>query len=247
MSFGGMLKRLISGAALKESNASSPTGKTVGELQSEPMSAWGNDDIITGLEFIATMQLRTPLRVLLRHGEIHSDRAKPPPEIAEEKWEGIWVPTVDMFRDWKYECASDVGYVLAKDYLPFLIAVRKIVESHDSIESRIQRLREMPLTKNWKAYVDKYGPSHISKSTGKDWIITYFFPRFINSIPKINVATIEELSSLGLDTPNGIESASDEFLLGVKGIGQSKLKVIRDYCASITDNRDADRIENVTR
>ena len=52
-------------------NASSPAGKTVGELQSEPLSAWGNDDIAKGLRFIATLQLRTPLRVLLRDGEIH--------------------------------------------------------------------------------------------------------------------------------------------------------------------------------
>ena len=233
---------------------SKPSNKTVGESQSEPMSAWSNDDIITGFEFISTMQLRTPLRVLLRHGEIHTDRNTRPPEIAQEGWEGMWLPKTKTFRDLGFNMnelprtiASDIGLIRADDYLPFLVAVRKIVESHDSIENRIQQLKEMPLTKDWKAYVDKYGPSHISKSTEMDWIITYFFPRFIDSIPKINVATIEELSSLGLDTPNNIALAPDESLLGIKGIGQSKLKVIRDYCASITNNRDAYRIENVTR
>lgn len=215
---------------------------------------YNNKNLISGMKFCATMQLRTPLRVLLRHGEIHTNKKTVPPKIATEMWEGIWVIKTKTFRDLGFDMdelpdtiASDIGPIRADNYLPFLIAVRKIVESHDSIENRIQRLREMPLTEDWKAYVDKYGPSHISKSTGKDWIINYFFPRFIDSIPKINVATIEELSSLRLDTPNSIESASDESLLGIKGIGQSKLEIIRAYCASVTDNRDADRIENVTR
>lgn len=233
---------------------SKPSSKTVGELQSEPMSAWSNDDIITGLEFISTMQLRTPLRVLLRHGEIHTDKNTKPPEIANEGWEGIWLPKTETFC-WedigrpKTETlvASDIGPIRADDYLPFLIAVRKIVESDDSIENRIQRLREMPLSKDWKTYVERHGPSHVSKCTGMDWIIAYFFPRFIDTIPKINGTTIMELSSLGLNTPNSITSTSDGRLLNINGIGQSKLKVIREYCASITDNRDSNRIEDITR
>lgn len=145
--------------------------------------------------------------------------------------------------------ASDVGQIPADggNYLPFLIAVRKIVESHSSIERRIEQLREMPLTGDWKIYIARYGPSHISRSRGMDWIIAVFFPRFVDNIPKINAATIDELSRLGLDTPNRIADASDETLLNIKGIGQAKLKAIRDYCAGITDNRDADTVEDVTR
>ena len=237
---------ILRGDGKPSKTVSEPRSVTVGELQSEPMSAWGNDDIIKGLKFSATLQLRNPLRVLLRHGEIHTDRNMRPPEIAREGWEGIWFSVTGI--DWgPSTVASDIGPILADDYLPFLIAVRKIVESHNSIERRIEQLREMPLTGDWKIYIARHGPSHISRSRGADWIIAYFFPRFVDNIPKINAATIDELSRLGLDTPNRIAVASDEKLLNIKGIGQAKLNTIRNYCAGITDNRDADRVENVIR
>jgi len=214
----------------------SPVGKTVGELQSEPMSAWGNDDIITGLKFNATMQLRTPLRVLLRHGEIHATRTKPPPKIALEMWEGIWFPKTKAFKELGIDFpelplppsthASDVGPIRPDDYLPFLIAVRRIIEAHDTIEHRIEKLREMPIVADWRIFVSKHG--------GIDGIIEKFFPIFMNL-------------AAGLDTPNRIAAASDKTLLGIKGIGPAKLKTIRERCAAITENRDADRVENVIR
>lgn len=226
-----------------------PARKTVGELQSEPMSAWGNDDIVKGLQFGATMQLRTPLRVLLRHGEIHADKAYPPPKIAIEPWEGFWLPVTKSFEDIalghdnsaddidrfrrldaelasKYTIASDVGPILAEDYLPFLIAVRRIVETHDPIGRRIKALREMPIVADWQAYFSKHG--------GIEGIVQRFFPKFSN-LPA------------GLDTPNLIAGASDETLLGIKGIGPAKLKAMRERCACITENRDADRVEDVIR
>ena len=100
-------------------------------------------------------------------------------------------------------------------------------------------LREYPIVGDWRTYVEKHG--------GLDTIIGRFFPRFIETIPKINDATIVELSRLGFHTPNRIAAATDETLLGIKGIGQAKIKTIRDYCAVIAENRDAIRLENVTR
>lgn len=171
---------------INELQNSPPTGRTVGELQNEPMSAWGNDDIITGLKFSATMQLRTPLRVLLRHGEIHTDRNTKPPRIALEPWEGIGLPKVKTFRELGVDIdnpsmgtmASSIGQIQndGGNFLPFLIAVRTIVESHDSIESRIKLLREMPITDDLQIYVDKLW--------GIDHIIGIFFPSFISTIPR---------------------------------------------------------------
>ena len=51
----------------------------------------------------------------------------------------------------------------------------------------------------------------------------------------------------GLDTPNRVADASDEKLLGIKGVGRVKLKAIREFCASITENRDKDRLDRVLR
>jgi len=173
-----------------------------------------------------------------------------------EMWEGIWInklkPWSDLIQDQALSArldhaendnpgtmASSFGQIRAEDYLPFLVAVREIVELHDSIESRIKRLRDKPMAGSWQTYVNKHG--------GIDEIVGEFFPKFIDTIPKINAVTIDELSRLDLATPNRIAAATDETLLNIKGIGQAKLKTIRDYCAGITDNRDADTVENVIR
>lgn len=228
--------------------------KTIGELQNEPLSAWGNDDIIEGLQFSATLQLRTPLRVLLRHGEIHTEKRAPPPRITKEAWEGLWTPKTESYRSLGIDvdevpvtCASDVGPVSPGDYLPFLIALRKTVELDEPIEERIKKLRTMPIRPEWQTFVESYGARGKSRHRGLAWVIEYFFPRFINTIPKLTEGAVRELAELGLDTPDRIAAAPDETLLGIKGIGLAKLQLIRDYCAGITKNRDADRIENVGR
>jgi len=250
MSIISSFKKLISGTSAK----SYPVRKTVGELQNEPLSAWGNDDIITGLKFSATLQLRTPLRVLMRHGEIHTDPNTEPPKIAMEMWEGIWTTKTKTFRELGIDVdepkgthASHIGPVLPEDYIPLLIAIRKIVELDEPIDSRIKKLRAMPMVSDWQTLVDRHGPSYKNESRGMEWIIEHFFPRFIKSIPKLSTGMVDELCKLGLDTPNRIAAAPDKTFLRIKGIGQAKVKAIRDYCAGIADNRDAERIENVIR
>ncbi len=230
---------------------------TIQESQNNTIDDWkNNQDIISGLEFNATLQLRTPLRVLLRHGEIHNDINTEPPEIVKEMWEGIWLPKLKTLREItglnipempQGKHASPIGPILPSDFLPFLIAIRKIVELDEPIENRIKKLREMNLLDKWKIFVSQMGPSHISQKTGIEWIIDYFFPPFITTIPQISDSIKESLSQLGLNTANSIESASDDTLLRIKGIGKTKLKTIRDYCSGIKDNRDSDRIEDVVR
>jgi len=218
------------------------------ESQNNTINDWkDNDDVIKGMEFCATMQLRTPLHVLLRHGEIHTNMNTEPPVIVKEMWEGIWNIQLTSWEELGIDLpelpdstvSSDIGQIKVEDYLPFLISVRKIVESNNSMESRIDKLRNELTESNWEPLIDEHG--------GIDQIIGNFFPRFIDKIPKINDATITELSRLGLDTPNRIAAASDETLLGIKGIGQAKIKTIRDFCAGIIDNRDNVRFESVTK
>lgn len=264
MSIIGMFKRLIFGASVEPTKqipmkAAQPKSKiitTIDESRRNKIDTWKNNhDILDGLQFNATLQLRSPLRVLLRHGEIHTDIDTAPPQIIKEMWEGIWIAKSKTYRELGIDIdeppqgthASDAGQVIPDDYLPFLIAIRKIVELNDSIENRIAKLREMPILDEWKKFMSQRGPSHISRNTGIDWVIDYFFPRFVVTIPKIPASIEDSLLRLGFDTPNFIAAAPDETLLSIKGIGQTKLKTIRDYCAGITDNRDADRVENMIR
>lgn len=243
------------------SSALERTSVTMGELQNAPVPNW-MADVCDGFEFCATFQLRTPLRVLLRHGELYLKNDGKQPQIAREMWEGIWLPktksyeeiacgtdstheNIEVFRRMdaaladSSAVASEIGSVHPSDYLPFLIAIRKIVELDEPIENRIEKLHEMSMVDKWKAFIEKHG--------GIEKIIRYFFSEFIDTIPKLNISTKNELSKLGLNTPNRIAAAPDETLLNIKGMGQAKLKVVRDYCAGITDNRNADRIENVIR
>jgi len=228
----------LHGESVRESVSGQSSAKTIGDLQREPLSAWGNDDIIKGLSFFATPQLRTPLRVLLRHDELHTNRKAEPPEIAHEAWEGIWLPQV-FDSPYQGEMASDVGSVRAKDYLPFLLAVREVVEADGSIEHRIEQLRAIRVEKGWQTYLDKHG--------GIEGIISRFFPDFISTVPGITRETNEKLHALGLNTPNRLSGTADEVLLDIKGIGPSKLIKIRAYCAGLTENRDADRVDKVIR
>jgi hypothetical protein len=258
MSIIGMFKRLIAGASaapVKQSPINAAQSKpkiitTIKESQNNEIKAWkDNQDVISGLEFIATLQLRTPLRVLLRHGEIHTNINTAPPQIIKELWEGIWTAKTKTYRELGVDidevtgltCASDIGQIPRDggEYLKFLIAIRKIVELDEPIENRIDKLREMQMVDDWKAYIEKHG--------GIEKIIRYFFPKFIDTIPSLNQSTEDELCKLDLDTPNRIAAAPDQTLLNVKGIGQAKLKTIRDYCAGITDNRDADRVEDIVQ
>lgn len=208
-----------------------------------------NSEVIKHMKFQATMQMRVPLRVLLRHGEIHTDLTKPPPQIALELWEGLWgmvsIYDYDVVpHDLKhlFTCASDIGQIPRDggEYLKFIIEIRKIIESYDSIDHRIEKLRVLLANKKWQVFVN------IDKRNA-DWIVDRFFPRFVTSIPKVSTKLEGDLCRLGLDTANRITAASDETLLGISGIGQAKLQVIREHCNSVKENRDANRTENVIR
>jgi hypothetical protein len=216
----------------------------VSDLQNSPLPNW-TDDIVVGLEFCATLQLRTPLRVLVRNGEIYTKNDGKQPKIAIEQWEGCWIPKLKSFSELGLKeplegtSASDIGQVYPREYLPFLIDVRKIVELNDTIDNRIYKIFQHPPTNEWMFYVNKHG--------GLESLSKKFFPLFLDTIPKLNNESIERLKELGLDTPNAIAQTHDDILLSVNGIGKAKLKTIRDYCVGITKNRDNKRVDTVNR
>jgi hypothetical protein len=195
---------------------------SVSDIQTS--SDWGgfaSDSFVDGLEFGATLQLRTPLRVLTKHREIHKDRESPPPNYAKEGWEGIWLPKIDSKFDALSEgatMASEIGPVPLDggDYLPYLISVRTVVESELPIEERRNKLKLL------------------DKSSGSA-LADHFFPPFITSIKGLSKDTISELHQANLNTPDAVEKTSDEILLKINGIGPSKLKKIRETCSSSTD------------
>lgn len=209
-----------------------------------------NSDIISGLEFCATMQLRTPLRVLLRHGELFSDLPNDPPQIARAMWEGIWTTYGPSFRELGIELdepppgqlASSIGPVPIDggDYLKFLIAVREIVESANSVNGRMALVISEASRPKW--YMFKHARFHSAYD-----IADYFFPLFVSTIPRLTRRAAEELRKLGLDTPDTLVGATDAQLLQVPGIGPRTLAEIRKKCAETTIDRDNVRVDQVER
>lgn len=224
-------------------------GTTLGEMQSMPLSAWGDDSIIAGYQFFATLQLRTPLRVLRWNGVVHTDRNTPPPQVIEALWEGFWIVKTKTWKELsgvdlpEFEpstVAADIGPVPNDDtYLQFLMAVRAILEDPGSIDERIQKLRKATWPPEWQNFMGRQG--------GVGEVIERFFPLFVNTIPKLTFETTSVLSRLNFDTPNKLAAAPDEILLAVKGIGAAKLRTMRNYCDGIIENRDDKRLDRVIR
>lgn len=55
-------------------------------------------DIIKHYQFIATLQLRTPLAILERHGETHPGPPDALPRIASQQ-DGIWIPATKSWAE----------------------------------------------------------------------------------------------------------------------------------------------------
>ena len=209
-----------------------------------------NSDIISGLKFCATMQLRTPLRVLLRHGEIFSDLPNEPPHIARAMWEGIWTTYGPSFRELGIELdepagdwiASEIGPIPTDggDYLKFLVAVREILESKNSINYRLASLVGEVGKPQWAMF--KHARFHSVYD-----IADRFFPLFVDTIPRLTRKAADELQRLELDTPDILDGTTDEQLLSVPGIGPRTLLEIRKRCAETTINRDNARVDRVER
>lgn len=187
------------------------------------------------LEFRASLQLRTPRRVLLRHGEVHGDTRHQPPPIASEEWQGRWVrrphsgphpvgPThTQHLLD---RVSSDVGRIEPRDYLPFLLAVREIAEAEGTVATRRHALATELEREAWQGFVAKLG--------GVAEVVDRFFPPFIRTL-EIRKATQAGLRRRGLMTPAKILAASDHELLTVSGIGVPTATRCRARCMAAPD------------
>jgi len=205
------------------------------------------EDIIDSFRFAATMQLRTPLRVLSRHGEVSIGLSQPP-DIARHQSEGYWFPITKTLAEMGINLsemnvhstmASDVGQIPVDggDYLKFLIRVREIVEQRDPVESRKRALSEELRNPQWGKFIRKLG--------GKQAIQNSFFPAFIECIKGLPSETIHALWKAKLTTPSKLLSASDAELKAFKGIGPAKIKAIREACErlELKDSEFVDLVE----
>lgn len=197
------------------------------------------------LEFRASLQLRTPRRVLLRHGEVHGDHGQKPPPIAAAEWQGRWIrrqhtglhPAGSGYAQHLLDrVSSDAGRVEPRDYLPFLLAVRAIVEAEGSIAERRLALAAELERDEWHGFV--------ARLDGAGEVLDQFFPPFIRTLD-IRKATQAGLRRRGLLTPARILAAPDHELLNVSGIGVPTAARCRARCIAAPDPHAefVDRVE----
>lgn len=223
---------------------------TIEESDVRYLEAWrANSDILVGLRFVATMQLRTPLRVLERHDELHTDINVSPPRIAQEMWEGIWLVETRTYREMGIDLpefnacamATDIGPISGgiAPYLTFLRSFRMCIEEESSVRIRVENLGDLLRDDNFKNFVDRHG--------GSAAIINRFFPYLVDTIPTLTAFSISELRRMRLTTSSRLANTGDKALLAIKGIGPSKLRTLRKYCAACVGEPDEDRVDLVKR
>jgi hypothetical protein len=221
-----------------------------GKNVSTPQRDFPNSDILEGFRFCAAMQMRMPVRVLARHGEVHQGPPDQLPEIAKGIWEGIWLPKLRTLRELgipldkppEGAMASEIGPIPIDggDFLPFLLAVRQAVECANPIAYRIEKLRELLADRRWQHIVSIY-------PLGTEDIIDGFFPPFLSTVPRLPTGVADRLRLLMLSTPAAISAASDAQLLAIKGMGPRLLEALRGRCGEIENDRGQERMDAVER
>lgn len=205
-------------------------------------------DVLKGWKYCATMQLRTPLRVLEMHGRVWPKEDGDPP--SSPMGEGVWTmltksmaelgvnrPDLDIRSG---TMASEIGPIPndGGDFLRFLKSVRRIVERFDSIEDRRSDLRVELARPEWAEIIGKIG--------GKEDVYDRFFVDFLFMIPELSSETRELLWEQELTTPAKLAAKTDMELLAINGIGPAKLKLIRQACEEAAD-KDAELVDRVNR
>lgn len=188
-------------------------------------------DVLRGMVFVATMLLRTPLNVLEHDGEIFEGPVSKAPKYGTQA-DGIWAPATKTWKELGFDLpefppgmrSSEIGLIPQDggDYLLFLKDFRRIVESGDSVESKIERINKLHnLNPVYSSYLG-------DSAFGEKW-----FGRHISCVPGISCKVRENLKAAGINSIDELRKTTDDCLLKIKGIGPSNLTKIREYLKTI--------------
>lgn len=186
-----------------------------------------NSDIVDGVEFHATLQLRTPYHILERHGEVFKGPPSKAPQYGDSS-HGIWLVKL---KSWgvaemdelsaKSPYASDIGPVIADEYLPFLKAFRQIVETDDSVAEKLAQLDLLATrSENFKEIFTRLNHSY------ENFPASYFYGQ-LAELPGIGIKSAKRLFEMGFHTKDAVQSATVETLLSVPGIGKKTIEKLK--------------------
>lgn len=186
-----------------------------------------NSDIIDGVQFSATLQLRTPLSVLNRHGEVFRGPPSQAPDYGGQA-HGIWLPKLksdsleEMLSQGRTH-ASDAGQVVDVEYLPFLKAFRGVFEGSGTVMEKLRDVRQLPKTSTtFAAYWRQ-----LSKNIPDFPASLFYLP--LTEIDGVGRTTAKRLFEAGFHSLEALVAASDAELMAVKGVGKSAVAKIRAF------------------
>lgn len=192
-----------------------------------------NLDVLDGLTFVATLQLRTPLAVLQHHGEFHPGPPSAAPTYASladgfwsyktKSWSQLAGRPLSLANEPESCCASDIGPIEPSKYLPFLKAFREIAEAQDSVDQKLFQLLALRDTspeflKIWCQLEQAY--PNFPQS---------FFYLKLTAIPGIGSTMAQRLFQCGLRDIAALQKTTDAELKLVPGMGSKLIGRIRDY------------------
>ncbi len=185
-----------------------------------------NKDILNGVIFHATLQIRTPLNVLLHHGETYLGKMSEAPVYADIA-HGMWLPLVkdEYALDIETTQSSDIGQVTPEAYLPFLLEFRKIVESSSSHQEKLKLLADLSYKKD--GFSDIW---HQLLNTYEDFPHSFFYTQ-MTAINGLGVVTAKRLYEAGFTSIESLVQADEDKLLSINGVGKKMVDNINAYRA----------------
>jgi len=197
---------------------------------------------ISGWRYSATLQLRTPLAYLRRHGEF-SPGPQEPPIVGPAEGHlqdgtgfnpyGIWLQEID-YKALGYPPPPEskrattwgpvrIGSEEERSLVSFLKSFRYIVETAESLDQMLSELKELststPGNRHWWARCYEGDPL---------WPDSHFIGQLCIQLPKgVGPNMAEKLYQAGFRTVEEVQDASDGELLMIPGFGKGLLAKVR--------------------
>jgi len=186
-----------------------------------------NRDAIEGLQFCATLHLRTPLAILRHHGELFAGPPSAAPKYGNSA-DGIWnyktkswaQVGINMTELPESQHATDIGPMKASEYLPFLLDFREIVESNEPHTVKLARLEG--LSQKAGLFSAIWGRL---QSTYDDFPNSFFYVEF-TKLPGVGRKMAKKLYDSGFCSVTEIVNSTKERLMSIPGMGMATAEKI---------------------
>lgn len=184
-----------------------------------------NEDLLEGVEFIATLHVTTPYSVLIHHGEAFDGPPSKAPQYGTQG-DGIWIPKIKSWNSLGIDLpelppsqhATDIGSQHPQAYLPFLLAFRRIFESDKTDELKIKELRALV---SEKAEFLEFWERQVCMR--EDFPRNLFYRSFLE-LPGVGRKTAQALYNAGFRSIDKIRHSEPSELQRVPGIGPALVK-----------------------